>query len=98
MTHKKLQTILHVNDEVFSNTGETMKVLSVNKDGITTDKGFYSFDEHRQTWFLTKVGREHNKKKNCDKCFHAVVCRRDVSGQCPHFIDVNDITIVKRGE
>lgn len=95
--NKKIQEALHVGDEVFSNTGESMKILRIDEDGVTTEQGFLPFSAHRKTWFLTKIGRALNKSKGCDRCFHVNVCGLDVCGECPHFVDAANV-IVKSKE
>ena len=58
----KIQKLLSVGDTVFSaQGGQKMKVLSMNDVGFETEEDFFSYDEVRKTYFLTRYGYERRR-------------------------------------
>jgi hypothetical protein len=53
----KIQKVLKVGDQVFAaSNGKPMRVIGINTVGFITEEGFFSYDEHRKLYFLTKCG------------------------------------------
>ncbi len=53
----KISKILEVGNTVYSSAnGKPMKVTKIYSDGFDTEDDYYSFDEHRDLFFLTKIG------------------------------------------
>ena len=51
----QISSVLRVGDVVYSATnGQPMKVIDVYPDGFDTDVDYFSFDEHRKLFWLTK--------------------------------------------
>ena len=56
----KISNLLEVGDTVYSTAnGKPMKVVKIYPDGFDTEDDYYSFDEHKKLFFLTKVGYEY---------------------------------------
>ena len=57
----QISSILSVGDEVYSaDNGQPMKVERIYSCGFKTDKGYFSFDEHRISYWL------HKKSVKCE--------------------------------
>ena len=53
----KISKILKVGDTVFSSkNGQPMKVTRIYSTGFDTEEDYFSFDEHRVLFYLTKRG------------------------------------------
>lgn len=58
---KKLKKLLDINDVVYSaSNGAPMKINEFDDDGFYTDEDYFSFDEIRELFFLTKRGYEEH--------------------------------------
>ncbi len=52
----KISSLLRVGDVVYSaSNGQPMKVTKMRSCGFDTDVGYFSFDEHRKLFWLTKT-------------------------------------------
>lgn len=59
----KIKKLLKVGDTIYSASGgEPMKVISIGSSGFETEFGFFSYDEIRKLFFLTKRGYEQNRE------------------------------------
>lgn len=59
----KISSVLSVGDYVYSSAnGKPMKVTRVYDCGFETEDDFYSYDEHKSLYYLTKVGYEDSLK------------------------------------
>ncbi len=53
----KISKVLREGDVVFSSAnGQPMKVTRVYSNGFDTEDDYYSFEEHRELYYLTKRG------------------------------------------
>ena len=60
-----IKKLLRPGDVVYSaRGGQEMKVTRIYSTGFDTEEGYFSFDEVRKLYFLTKYGYEHRKEKN----------------------------------
>lgn len=59
----KISKILNVGDTLYSATnGQPMKVTRIYSCGFDTDVDYFSFDEHRELFWLTKRAYLDSKK------------------------------------
>ena len=59
----KYQKILNVGDVVYSaNNGQPMKITRIYSCGFDTDVDYFSYDEHRKLFWLTKRAYLDSKK------------------------------------
>lgn len=53
----QISKVLRVGDVVYSSiNGQPMKVTKVYSVGFDTEVDYFSFDEHRKLFWLTKIG------------------------------------------
>ena len=52
----KIRKILSVGDVVYTVLGRAAVVLDIDNEGFETNEDYYTFDEHRELYFLTKTG------------------------------------------
>jgi hypothetical protein len=60
----KVANVLRVGDTVYSSgNGKPMKVTKVYSDGFDTEDDYYGFGEHRELFWLTRVGYQASIEK-----------------------------------
>lgn len=60
-----MSKVLKAGDTVYSAAnGQPIKVDAVYNSGFRSDKRYYSFDEHRKLFWLTKVGYLDSVKRS----------------------------------
>ena len=56
----KITDVIKIGDTVYSSAnGQPMKITAIYAHGIDTDFDYFSFEEHRKLWWLTKQGYEN---------------------------------------
>ena len=64
----KIQKILSVGDTVYSASNcHPMKVTRIYSTGFDTEEDYFSFDEHRELYWLTKRGYQYSTEKEGDQ-------------------------------
>lgn len=67
LTQKKVSEALDVGEPIFVLVGNHVKgtiVTAIEKTGIDTEFDFFPYEEHGETWWLTKGAATHCLEKN----------------------------------
>ncbi len=63
----QISKVLRVGDVVYSSAnGQPMKVTKIYSVGIDTEAGYFSFDDHRKLFWLTKIGYSDSVQQRSD--------------------------------
>ena len=62
-----IEEVLEIGDVVWLVTGEETKVTRVGREGFETEGGFFSYEQHGISFFLTRYGYEKHIKGDENK-------------------------------